>query len=646
MARLGRIAVVLAAFCAGLSTEAAVAQAPDPVADINWEVVNRFRLLTDRRDFERLEQEHNDARVPGSPPSVAATELRAAESTQGEGWATRVLDRTCLDRLSGRVLRNECWRDGKNENYYNPADHLVRLTAPSAALVPNATCIWKLDPTSSEAPQPRPCAEAVERRFPLGQATQVHLTVRVADGRAATAEASILVRDILIVGMGDSIGSGEGNPERTVKLANRAMCYERVGGGPGTEFHRPRRAVGNFDSSCAVDLDEPELRRQWETARAQWLYAACHRSLYGYQVRAALALAIENKQVAVTYIPLGCSGATIRAGLIGAQPARERLWLGNTGRRTPPTVESQFSQLANRIGAPGARSVVRRPDLILLTVGANDIRFAEIVANVMLEEGRERQAFASFGLIKTVRDAAILLNGQLRQDFGALRRELSRFVGPSLSRVVFVSYPNPALGPNGAACEGGRHGVDIHPAFNVDRARVAEAVAFVNRTMLPRLRAYATCGSNGGCANPGQAMTFVDQHQAAFAGRGFCARGASDPEFDRLCFSRTGESFRTPDQDQRPLECRRHPNQFRAYAARERWIRTPNDSYFAAMTFPSLRTNPANLNDAVWGLAASAYGGAIHPTAQGHAVIADAALPDMRRVLGLPEPPIFVTRTP
>ena len=51
--------------------------------------------------------------------------------------------------------------------------------------------------------------------------------------------------------------------------------------------------------------------------------AYCHRSLYGYQTRAALALAIENPQIAVTYIPLACSGATLDFGIFGAQRVRE-----------------------------------------------------------------------------------------------------------------------------------------------------------------------------------------------------------------------------------------------------------------------------------------------------------------------------------
>jgi hypothetical protein len=49
---------------------------------------------------------------------------------------------------------------------------------------------------------------------------------------------------------------------------------------------------------------------------------------------------------------------------------------------------------------------------------------------------------------------------------------------------------------------------------------------------------------------------------------------------------------------------------------------------------PSL-LQPADLHDAIWGVFAAVYGGAIHPTAEGHAAMADAALAAVREVLGL-----------
>ncbi len=77
------------------------------------------------------------------------------------------------------------------------------------------------------------------------------------------------------------------------------------------------------------------------------------------------------------------------------------------------------------------------------------------------------------------------------------------------------------------------------------------------------------------------------------------------------------------------MACDRRPSEFRAYASRARWIRTANDSYFAAMTFPegvSSTMQPSDLHDATWGILSAVYGGAIHPTAEGHAAMADAAI--------------------
>jgi hypothetical protein len=138
-------------------------------------------------------------------------------------------------------------------------------------------------------------------------------------------------------------------------------------------------------------------------------------------------------------------------------------------------------------------------------------------------------------------------------------------------------------------------------------------------------------------------MTFVDAHQRLFADHGFCARAGTDPPFDLECFSATGESFRKDPVDGavRPLACERSVSEFRPYASRARWIRTANDSYFTAMTYPEglpASLQPNDIHDATWGVASAVYGGAMHPTAEGHAAIADAALPAAREILGLSAP--------
>src|SRR5260370_31114479 len=46
-------------------------------------------------------------------------------------------------------------------------------------------------------------------------------------------------------------------------------------------------------------------------------------------------------------------------------------------------------------------------------------------------------------------------------------------------------------------------------------------------------------------------------------------------------------------------------------------------------------SQPADIHDATWGILSAVYGGAVHPPAEGHAAMADAALPAVASVLQL-----------
>jgi hypothetical protein len=221
--------------------------------------------------------------------------------------------------------------------------------------------------------------------------------------------------------------------------------------------------------------------------------------------------------------------------------------------------------------------------------------------------------------------------------------------GGDLRRVVYVSYSNPALQPDGNACPSGRAGFDIHPAFAVNGELVRRAASFVEKSFLPRMKALALCQGGTNCGDTDR-MSFVDAHQSAFAEHGFCARADSDPAFDQECFAADGQSFHNSlvEGAARPLKCGRSVREFRAYAPRGRWIRTANDSYFTAMTYPEGLgpAQPADIHDATWGVASAVYGGAVHPTAEGHAAMADAARAKVREVLGLVKPTAPVTVEP
>ena len=145
--------------------------------------------------------------------------------------------------------------------------------------------------------------------------------------------------------------------------------------------------------------------------------AACHRSLYGYQLRTALALAVENRHVAVTFLPLACTGATIETGLFGSQGASECPPSGRCAGTVPPQIE----QLQDALDKARKLAPDRKLDLVLLTVGANDIKFAGLVADVIISAGVERTLFNQGGQLATVPQAQAILDREFPNSFAKLR---------------------------------------------------------------------------------------------------------------------------------------------------------------------------------------------------------------------------------
>ncbi|MEH6951103.1 hypothetical protein V4R08_07095 [Nitrobacter sp. NHB1] len=594
--------------------------------EISWEVRNRFRLFREERDFQiHVATERNQ--------SILAAEQTLELQSDGRGWARNAVNRLCID-LGGHVSE-PCTRDNVKESYLTPTEHpvTVRLTG---AIPVGAICAWSFDDGDGPRTTAQDCAEPIDFRARYGRATVATVDVSSGAGAPQRLVTQIKVRDILIAGLGDSIASGEGNPDRAIALSDEGFCFRSYLGGPASEYYRPSRAGYKGGRACGTSGS----LQTWQRYGALWLNAACHRSLYSYQTRTALALAVRYPHIAVTYLPLACTGATIPDGMLGSQRARECL-TAKSSAKCQGTVNGQIAELREALSTAKRRQPDRKLDLVLLTVGANDIDFSGLVSDVIVDAPLERALFKRGGLIESVEDSRSSLVRDLPQAFGKLRAALKPLVGNDLSRVVFVSYANPALANGGTPCAGGKAGFDVHPSFNADPKRLAEVTSYVQNEFLPRLKAIALCQSGVICRDPGSdRMTFVEAHQAAFADHGFCARSGSDPEFDRACFSAKGDSFVSDivAAPQQPLTCGRPASDFRAYLPRARWIRDADDSYFTAMTYPQALPSsmqPSDIHDATWGLLSAVYGGAIHPTAEGHAAMADAALPAVEAELHL-----------
>src|SRR6202051_4297789 len=600
--------------------------APDVPMQISWEVRNRFRLFREERDF-LLHAE--SARGRGVLASEQALELQS----DGGGWARNMLNRLCID-LQGRI-NEPCTRDNVKENYLTPVDHPVTVRLTGEVPV-GAVCAWSFDDGDGPQASTFDCAEPVNLRARYGRTTVATVDVSAGPEAPQRISAEIKVRDIFIAGLGDSVASGEGNPDRAIGLADEGFCSRYYLGTAGAQYYRPSRAGYKGGRAC----EAPDTLQNWQHQSALWFNSACHRSLYSYQTRTALALAVQYPHIAVTYLPLACTGATIADGLFGTQRARECL-PSKSAANCSGTVSAQLAELREAVTAAKRRQPDLRLDLGLLSIGANDINFSGLVADVIVENATERVLFRRSGVMGTVDDSRAALTRDLPQSFVRLREALKSLTGGALSHVVYVSYANPALADGGAPCPGGRAGFDIHPSFNAEPQRLAAVSRYVQDEFLPQLKALATCQSGVLCRDPASdRMTFVDAHQAAFADHGFCARAQSDPEFDRTCFSATGDSF-DPDlvnAANQPMLCGRGASEYRAYLPRARWIRDANDSYFAAMTYPQglpSSSQPTDIHDATWGVLSAVYGGAVHPSAEGHAAMADAALPAVTSVLQL-----------
>jgi hypothetical protein len=552
-----------------------------------------------------------------------------------------MVNRLCID-LQGRV-NQPCTRDNVKENYITPIDHPVTVRLTGAVPV-GAICAWSFDDGDGPQASTFDCAEPVNLRVRYGKQTVATVDVSSGSDPTQRVQTEIRVRDIFIAGLGDSIASGEGNPDKAVALSDEGFCFRSYLGTAGEQYYRPSRAGFKGGRAC----EAPDTLANWQRYSAHWFNAACHRSLYSYQTRTALALAVRYPHIAVTYLPLACTGASISDGVLGSQRARE----------CPPsksgacnvTVSAQIAELREALTAAKKRQPDRTLDLVLLSIGANDVYFSGLVADVIVDTTTERALFRRSGVMASVDDSRDALARVLPQNFVKLREALKPLVGGDLSHVVYVSYANPALADGGVPCRGGRAGFDIHPAFNADPQRLARVSTYVDTEFLPQLKGLATCTRGALCRDPeSDRMTFVDSHQAQFADHGFCAHAGFDPEFDRTCFAENGKSF-DPDivtAASQPMLCGRGASEYRAYLPRARWIRDANDSYFAAMTYPQglpAASQPSDIHDATWGVLSAVYGGAVHPSAEGHAAMADAALPAASAVLGLDAVPPSFTR--
>lgn len=206
------------------------------------------------------------------PKRVAMMRARLKDNpARGNSW----LAEAYLANFSSYWL----WYRLYDQNYLREVldqDVYAQVRLPVAE--PDATCIM---PDEPQRPEQR-CADWFDVRIPRGGGRTLVL-VRVRDGMRFEAQAN--VRQLTILGLGDSFGSGEGTPDVPADLNGRPP--------PGRQTN--------------ADLNP---------TAAQWLERNCHRSLLGPQARAVIQYAAQHPHTEVNFIYVPCSGAAIDEGIL------------------------------------------------------------------------------------------------------------------------------------------------------------------------------------------------------------------------------------------------------------------------------------------------------------------------------------------
>ena len=501
----------LVALCAVAGFTAAVAgSAAEAAGRIDWRLENSFRLFKNPKHTELHKQIYEALSGFDQHTPVLAAERALEERFGGRGWANEVFNETCYNQDADRYTA--C------EDYILPKSHRILASYRASQdfwdvfggeRSSSEGCSWRLDSSSGEALARKiaPCTAQVAFDIPYPGGARLSVS-RGSAGADALVE--IKVRDLLVLGMGDSFGAGEGNPDHPAEFSDsRSHDYGSLEIAETRQTVRldgyPAR-VGNWSSLSSAGFNQE---------RARWWDKECHRSLYSHQLRAALQLAIENPQRAVTFLSYSCAGAEILDGIFLRAQVREctagepfsvpgQISVRGAGvvpvgdeecarcRRRSFSAFPSCASCPSRIAAEPLYhhdaerrqgAALKRPiDLVFLSVGGNDVGFTQLVADSILSEASIYRRLGKtmnyvFG-VETARSRLELLKKRL--DGLKFALELFFDLGPD-TKVIMTGYPNMGYDADGMSACTGTKGMEVFPPFRLDASKVGQAEAFTTQ---------------------------------------------------------------------------------------------------------------------------------------------------------------------
>jgi lysophospholipase L1-like esterase len=286
-------------------------------------------------------------------------------------------------------------------------------------------------------------------RFSLYLAAHAKHRVEVRFPHTMPVVRSFTLDDKLVVSIGDSVASGEGNPGPHQSWAS-SRCHRSTVAG----VEQAARVLGAAASTTpAAGRDQP--------------------------------------LPSVTFVNLACSGATIAHGLLGDY----------RGIDPPKGASSPLAPQVDQL-----RTLFRKPDAVLVSIGANDVHFGDVVRLCALKPACPQQrSRALLGTDATADDAVGTALAGLGDQYDALAAELKPLVPHD--HVLLTEYFDPTRDRTGATCSSIIGG-------SVSRAELEWAETSV----------LAPLNDEGAAATQRNGWGRVGGISSAFRNHGYCAK--------------------------------------------------------------------------------------------------------------------------
>jgi hypothetical protein len=606
---------------------------------IRWEIENRFRYFKKTSDFRAIAKVYDQLKTPQNPkPSVLL--LEQSLEKQGlpggdpiNGWAANIFENTC------GVEPDHTYASCQMEN----GDHYLQPVTANLILYADGfgtnTCEWLIDDAAVATVPCNQPATAKNIKYDVRHKLEVQPT------GGAPQSVDITLKDILLVSFGDSFSAGEGNPEKPVRLQDNV--YDNYGNSWfGHDFPvREDLATGQADQNVFFGR-----------LAAGWTNPQCHRSMYSQHTKAALQYALEHPHVTVTFINYSCTGAEVYEGILNAWWGRETDARGNTDdapqlvkalrdlcKEPGPYKNTNWSNY-NRTDADfndkaatfqKCPSLIRNVDILLLSIGGNDVGFANMIVNSAVDVPTMGPLAKGRSLIYGLwRDAAqpqtfdqgwTLAQDRIPKRYAVLNEMLEKNLAVSAGKIILSVYPQIGFDETGKRCKAGTLGMDVHKIFGMNAQGFSSSEKFTDEfygIMKRTANAQHWLVADQHVAQDKAPNNFTND--AVGMGHGICAEGPTYSAGGTMQFPRP-KLGTEPPYVWRPFA----PHSWNPYSARTRWFVTPNDAFLATNFHHTL----FDLDDPVQPVLAATWSGAFHPNALGYAALADSVLVKLREAL-------------